>query len=63
MVAQGPAPASTEEPAKSDRVVAKVVSEDQGPDESKSKARAEFFQKITQASDDGNGKLCHIVVV
>jgi hypothetical protein len=38
----------------------KTVSEDQGTDESKSKARAEFFQKITSsASDDsGNGKSC-----
>lgn len=52
--ALGPVDIEEEESVKvSEKVVKPTVEEPVGTDENKSKARAEFFQKITQASDDG----------
>lgn len=45
--------ADSEDDTKSDKEKPpKAMSDAEGPDESKLKARAEFFQKITQASED-----------
>lgn len=54
-------PPSDEETSSKPEKVVKATPEEQGTDESKSKARAEFFQKITQASDDGGKQSYYII--